>query len=89
MIDSIKLGSILSVYGGRSNGLSGYYDGVGTNALFHTPFGIVFDTLGANLYVCDKGNHMIRKINIASGTCLFCDFVIIRIVWSYTYIPDW
>lgn len=38
---------------------------VGTNARFYRPFGITTD--GANLYVADCGNHLIRKIVLSSN----------------------
>lgn len=43
----------------------GSSDGTGTDARFSEPRGITSD--GANLYVSDKGNHTVRKINIATG----------------------
>jgi hypothetical protein len=44
---------------------SGSTDGTGTSAKFKTPIGITTD--GSNLYVTDKGNHRIRKVEISSG----------------------
>jgi sugar lactone lactonase YvrE len=41
--------------------LPGYADGVGTNAQFNQPDGIVFDPRG-HLYVSEHGNHTIRKV---------------------------
>jgi len=45
-------------------GISGYADGIRSNALFNKPEGIVFEnSAGQNyLYVCDTGNAVIRKI---------------------------
>jgi hypothetical protein len=45
-------------------GNSGSHNDTGTAATFNGPTGIVTD--GTNLYVADTGNHMIRKIVIAS-----------------------
>ena len=44
---------------------SGSNDGTGTSAKFKSPIGITTD--GLNLYVTDKGNHRIRKVEISSG----------------------
>jgi hypothetical protein len=40
---------------------AGYRDGVGTSALFREPHQGAFDE-NDNFYVCDRGNHCIRKI---------------------------
>lgn len=37
-----------------------YLDGSGASAKFHSPSGVTSD--GANLYIVDKGNHSIRKL---------------------------
>jgi hypothetical protein len=42
-------------------GVSGTNNGVGTNALFHTPFSLTVDAQ-TNIYVADTLNHAIRKI---------------------------
>ena len=47
-------------------GQAGMKDGTGTAAMFHTPYGIVFDGQG-NLYVSDAGNNQIRMVAIANG----------------------
>lgn len=44
-------------------GLRGHVDGVGTDALFTTPMGIVVDSKG-DLFVADSGNGVIRKISM-------------------------
>lgn len=46
-------------------GLLGWSDGTGTAASFWGPSGITTD--GTNLYVTDDGNHLIRKVVIATG----------------------
>jgi len=43
------------------SGVFSYLDATGTNAQFHSPYGITIDSAG-NLYVCDNGNNKIRKI---------------------------
>lgn len=45
-------------------GTAGTSDGVGTDALFNTPFGVAVDTQ-TNVYVADTFNHAIRKITPA------------------------
>ena len=55
--------------GGGNSALSvagGFADGVGTNALFFSPVGMVFDSKGA-MFVADLGNNAIRKI-LPDGT---------------------
>ena len=41
-------------------------DGTGTQACFHTPYGMTMDYAGA-IYVGDSGNNCIRKITVASA----------------------
>lgn len=49
-----------------SPGTSGTTDANGANARFTTPRGIAADSAG-NLYVADTGNHLIRRVVIATG----------------------
>ena len=44
---------------------SGNADGTGTSASFKSPYSVTTD--GNNLYIADNGNHLIRKIIIATG----------------------
>ncbi len=53
--------SVVSTLAG-SVGVSGGSDGTGVAARFSNPSGLAVDSSG-NLYVSDKGNHSIRKIN--------------------------
>jgi len=46
-------------------GITGSADGTGTAASFSAPMGITTD--GANLFVADAGNALIRKIDMATG----------------------
>ena len=46
-------------------GRAGFANGNGTNVLFNQPAGIAVDTAG-NLYVADRGNHVIRRITPAA-----------------------
>lgn len=47
-----------------SPGLTGSTDASGVNARFNAPAGLVVDASG-NVFVCDAGNHTIRKITSA------------------------
>jgi sugar lactone lactonase YvrE len=48
------------------NGTAGYAEGVGSAAQFNSPSGVAVDATG-NVYVADKGNHVIRKISPAGN----------------------
>lgn len=51
-------------------GVAGSVDGTGTAATFNFPAGIAIDTSG-NLFVTDRGNHTIRKIDTAGAVTTF------------------
>jgi serine/threonine protein kinase, bacterial len=61
-IRKIGVDGLVTTLAGSPTGRSGSTDGVGTNALFRTPRGLVTDSAG-NVYVADSGNHTIRKIS--------------------------
>jgi DNA-binding beta-propeller fold protein YncE len=46
--------------------VQGYSEGTGGAALFSSPYGVTFDSAGLYLYVADKGNHRIRRIDANS-----------------------
>jgi PKD repeat protein len=48
------------------NGLTGGDDGVGSQARFLSPYGIVVDAFG-NIIVADSGNHTVRKITTSGA----------------------
>ncbi len=50
---------VVTTVGGSAAGLSGFADGVGTNALFCYPSGLAIDNLGY-LFVADSGNNTVR-----------------------------
>jgi serine/threonine protein kinase/sugar lactone lactonase YvrE len=51
---------LATIFAGQP-GVAGNQDGVGTNASFLAPGGLVVDAAG-NVFVADSGNHTIRKI---------------------------
>ena len=62
-IRRITSGGVVTTFAGTTQG---FQDGVGTNASFNTPRGIVVDMYG-NFYVADTNNHNIRRIT-SDGT---------------------
>ena len=59
LIRKIAPNGDVTTFAGR--GSSGYADGNGTAAIFHTPYGVAVDGAG-NVYVADANNQLIRKI---------------------------
>ncbi len=59
----ISTGEVTTLAGGPASGTS---DGVGSDARFYYPYGITTD--GTSLFVSEFGNHMVRRIEITSGT---------------------
>jgi hypothetical protein len=55
----------VTLVAGSPTGKAGYADGVGADALFNAPSGIVLDYFG-NLWIADSGNFRIRMINLAT-----------------------
>lgn len=49
------------------SGAAGFADGVGSNAKFNRPFGITIDSAGQYLYVADRENHRLRRVEISTG----------------------
>ena len=48
------------------SGAAGFTNGVGSAAKFNSPYSVTIDAAGDFLYVADKGNHAIRKIDLAT-----------------------
>ena len=77
-----NLTAITLVGGGSSGAISGSTNGVGTAALFLSPFGVAVDASG-NVLVAELGNKRIRKLVCAAGSfsangvsaCASCDAV--------------
>lgn len=69
-IFKISSSGIFSKVAGLFNNFVGGYSGDGgpaLNALLNRPWGIVVDAAG-NIYFCDSGNDVVRKIDVATGT---------------------
>ena len=62
LIRKITSAGVVSTFAGSGN--AGSANGTGTSASFNNPRDIDFDASG-NIYVCDKTNHLIRKITSA------------------------
>eukprot|EP01129_Flabellula_baltica_P003681 TRINITY_DN1342_c0_g1_i3.p1 TRINITY_DN1342_c0_g1~~TRINITY_DN1342_c0_g1_i3.p1 ORF type:complete len:315 (+),score=89.94 TRINITY_DN1342_c0_g1_i3:260-1204(+) len=58
-IRKITRDGVVSTFAGSSYG---YQDGKGEEAMFNDPYGICYSPQDDCLYVCDQGNHRIRKI---------------------------
>lgn len=54
--------------GGNTQSLSGYLDGVGSNARFNFPYGLDISPSGDTLFVADALNSMIRAVSTSTGT---------------------
>ncbi len=65
LIKKITAGGSVSIIAGAA--VPGFANGVGPGAQFNTPSGIAVDLVG-NLYVADTGNHVIRYIDMTSGS---------------------
>ena len=57
---------------GQGDGTSGFVDGVGATASFNQPVDVAVDRTGL-VYVCDKGNHSIRRVKGGSVLTLAGD----------------
>jgi len=61
-----RTNTVHTVGGTGEKGFSGD-DGPAIEAKLHRPHSIQFDAAGENLYICDIGNHRIRRIDLTSG----------------------
>jgi DNA-binding beta-propeller fold protein YncE len=70
VIRSIHLGSLAaSTLAG--SGVAGYADGAGGAASFNSPGGIALHPFDGTVFVCDRGNHAVRKITTAGIVSTF------------------
>ena len=60
------LGYVSTFAGGGGSTTAGFYDGVGTGAMFNKPFDLVRSG-SFEFLVVDANNHAIRSINAVSG----------------------
>jgi hypothetical protein len=58
---------VTTLAGGVSGANGAYADGNGTNAGFHSPFGVAVDASGI-VFVGDRYNQRIRKVTAGGGT---------------------
>jgi sugar lactone lactonase YvrE len=70
LIPILSLGQTYTVTTLAGSGEEGSNNGVGANATFHEPYGVVVDSR-RNVYVTDSYNHLIRKINSAGIVTTF------------------
>jgi DNA-binding beta-propeller fold protein YncE len=63
---TVSTGIIATIAGTGAAGYSGD-GGVATDAQLNRPYGLVVDSIGANLFIADTDNNVIRKVNFASG----------------------
>jgi hypothetical protein len=64
IIRKITAGRVVTTVAG--NGTSGNVDGVGAAARFLEPWGVAMDNTNTFLYIADKGNNLIRRMDIVT-----------------------
>ncbi len=67
-----RTNTVHTVAGTGEKGFSGD-DGPAIKATLHRPHSIQFDAAGENLFICDIGNHRIRRVELETGiVSTFC-----------------
>ncbi len=61
---SVVIGGVISMAGSNR---SGYNDGIGSNARFNDPRGVVCTSDGSKVVVADESNHRLRLIHTATN----------------------
>ena len=59
---------VVTTFAGGTTAGSDNHDSNATMARFSSPEGLALDATGANLYIADTGNHVIRRIVVGTGT---------------------
>jgi hypothetical protein len=75
----IATGVVTTLAGGEGPSASGTTDGTGTAARFNSPHGVTTD--GTYVWVADRGNHTIRRIEISTG--------VVTIIAGQPAYPGW
>ena len=65
-LTQLKIAVLVTTLAGGSS--SGNSDGIGTGALFGTPFGVAIDSNGSFALVTEISNYRVRRIDLNSGT---------------------
>lgn len=71
-------GGVVSTAAGT--GVTGFAEGVGTNAAFSTLWGLALDQSGANLFISDAGNNRIRVMSLSTQNVT---------TWAGTGVAGW
>ncbi|MCP3059699.1 hypothetical protein LXT21_13005 [Myxococcus sp. K38C18041901] len=63
---AVATGAVTTVAG--KDQTTGVVDGPATQALFKAPSGLALNPAGTRLYVADNGNHVLRALDVGTGT---------------------
>ena len=66
----ISSNTVTTLVGGGAGTHAGFADGTGSSAKFFSPRGLAIDSLGANIYIADTQNNLVRSINIVTRTVI-------------------
>ena len=66
-VEAVDSGATFGTFvGGLGSNSNGYTDGIGTNAGFNNPLGITFNADSTMMYVVDRGNLVVRQVEMAT-----------------------